>query len=104
MARFTRVAVCGRVMFYLTFQGMARLSSVFPRNMRAERVRRDWDQAELGDRIGGWTRTMVGDLETGRRKLSVDDIAPICTALSLSLAELAIGADADELAALGLQP
>ena len=78
------------------------MSSVFPRNMRAERVRRDWDQEELGRRIGGWSRTMVGDLETGRRKLGVDDIAPICAALSLTLAELAIGADPDELAALGL--
>ena len=81
---------------------MPRLSSVFPRNVRAERVRRDWDQAELGERIGGWTRSMVGDLETGRRKLGVDDIAPICAALSLTLAELAIGADREELTAIGL--
>jgi transcriptional regulator with XRE-family HTH domain len=81
---------------------MPRLSHAFPRNMRAERVRRGWDQAELGQQIGGWTRTMVGDLETGRRKLGVDDIAPICRALSLTLAELAIGVDPDEREALGL--
>ena len=80
---------------------MPRLSRAFPRNMKAERVRRGWDQAELGERIG-WTRTMVGDLETGRRKLGVDDIAPICAALSLTLAELAIGVDAEERRALGL--
>ena len=82
---------------------MARLSSVFPRNVRAERVRREWDQVELGERLG-WTRSMVSDLETGRRKLGVDDIAPICAALSLTLAQLAIGADPEELTALGLNP
>jgi transcriptional regulator with XRE-family HTH domain len=70
--------------------------------MKAERVRRGWDQAELGERIGGWTRTMVGDLELGRRKLGVDDIYPICAALGLRLSDLAIGADPDELRALGL--
>jgi len=78
-----------------------RLSVVFPINVRAERVRRQWDQAQLGERIG-WTRSMVSDLETGRRNLGVDDIFPICAALGLTLSELAIGADPDEIRALGL--
>jgi transcriptional regulator with XRE-family HTH domain len=82
---------------------MPTLASVFPRNMRAERVRRGWDQEELGKRIGdGWSRTMVGDLETGRRRLGVDDLAPICRALGLPLSVLAQGADPQDLDALGL--
>lgn len=50
------------------------------------------------------TQVMVSDLETGRRKLGVDDIAPICAALSLTLHELAIGADHNEQIAFGLEP
>ncbi len=81
---------------------MPRLSVVFPINVRAERTRRGWDQTQLAERIG-WTQNMVSNLESGRRKLGLDDIAPICTALGLTLAELAIDADADELAAIGLE-
>jgi transcriptional regulator with XRE-family HTH domain len=80
---------------------MPTLASVIPRNVRAERVRKGWDQAQFGERLG-WTRTMVGDLETGRRKLAVDDLAPICAALGLHLSVLAQGADPDDLTALGL--
>lgn len=82
---------------------MPRLSAVFPRNVRAERVRKGWDQAELGERIGGWTRTMVSDLETGRRRLAVDDIGPICAALELDVVRLAVGCDDPaEIAAFGI--
>ena len=80
---------------------MPTLASAFPRNVRAERVRRGWDQEQFGQRLG-WSRTMVGDLETGRRKLGVDDLAPICRALGLPLATLAQGVDEDDLEALGL--
>ena len=80
---------------------MPRLSEVFPINVRAERTRRQLDQGEFAELLG-WTRSMVSDLEIGRRKLSVDDIWPICRALGLTLSELAIGADPDERRALGI--
>jgi transcriptional regulator with XRE-family HTH domain len=80
---------------------MAELSAVFPRNMRAERVRRELDQEQFGALIG-WSRSTVSDLESGRRKLLADDLALICAALGLTLAELSQGADASVLRALGL--
>jgi transcriptional regulator with XRE-family HTH domain len=82
---------------------MPRLSAVFPNNVRSERARLGLDQDELGKLILGWSRSMVSDLETGRRKLNVDDIGPICRALGVTLNRLALGCDdPDEVRALGL--
>lgn len=80
---------------------MPTLGAVFPRNCRAERVRRDLTQDDLGDRLG-WSRSKVADLETGRVALRADDLAPICRALGVTLARLAEGADPGDLEALGL--
>ena len=80
---------------------MPTLGAVFPRNCRAERVRRNLTQEELADRIG-WSRSKVADLENGRTALRADELAPICRALGVTLARLAEGADPEDLAALGL--
>jgi transcriptional regulator with XRE-family HTH domain len=61
--------------------------------MRAERVRLGLDQNELGNLIQGWSRSMVSALETGNRKLNVDDIGPICRALGVTFHRLALGCD-----------
>jgi len=81
---------------------MSSLASVLPRNVRAERVRRRWDQEEFGRRVGGWSRSMVSDLETGRRKVAVDDLAKLCRALELTLRELAVGCEPEDLRSLGI--
>ena len=82
---------------------MPSLTSVFPRNARAERTRKGWLQAEFSRRIGGdWTPSRVSAMETGRTKLAVDDLAPICRALQKTLAELAQGCDQDDLDVMGL--
>lgn len=81
---------------------MPSLSAVFPRNVRAERVRRGWDQVELGKRLGGWPASRVSDFEVGRTKLSGDHLAQFCRALELPLITLAQGVDADDLRALGI--
>lgn len=84
-----------------TVRIMPTLGAVFPRNVRAERVRRDLTQDDLGERLG-WSRSKVADLETGRTTLRADDLAPICRALGVTLARLAEGADAEDLQSLGL--
>lgn len=81
---------------------MPPLSAVFPRNVRAERVRRGWDQVELGQRLGGWPASRVSDFETGRTKLAGDHLPQFCRALSLTLAQLAVGCDPEDLDALGI--
>jgi transcriptional regulator with XRE-family HTH domain len=86
---------------------MPSLGSVFARNVRAERVRAGLDQEQLGKRIIGldgkpWSRSKVSDLETGRRKVTADDLAPVCAALGLSLLQLAQGLDKSDLSTLGL--
>lgn len=82
---------------------MPSLSAVFPRNVRAERVRRGWDQVELGKRMPGvWPASRVSDFETGRTKLAGDHLAPFCRALGLHLSVLAQGCDPEDLDALGI--
>lgn len=81
---------------------MPSLSAVFPRNVRAERVRRGWDQVELGKRLGGWPASRVSDFEVGRTKLSGDHLAQFCRALELHLSVLAQGCDPEDLDALGI--
>lgn len=70
-------------------------------SIRAERSRRRGSQAELAEAIG-WPKSSVGDVESGRRKLGLDDLAVICRAFDVPLAELLRGADRDDLRALGL--
>jgi transcriptional regulator with XRE-family HTH domain len=70
--------------------------------VRAERARRRWSQAELGDMIGV-SRTTIGDIEAGKRRVVADHLPRLCRAFGVPLAELARGADPDDLAALGLR-
>lgn len=70
-------------------------------NVRAERARRRWSQEELGERLG-WHRSTVGDLEGGRRRVTADDLIPLCRAFGIPLRELAHGVPEADLRALGL--
>ncbi|MBK8078490.1 MAG: helix-turn-helix transcriptional regulator [Kineosporiaceae bacterium] len=56
---------------------MAPIGDVIAANVRAERARRRWTQAELGERVG-WPRSSVSDVESGRRKLTADDLVALC--------------------------
>jgi transcriptional regulator with XRE-family HTH domain len=71
---------------------------------RGVAARRTWlqlDQGQLAERLG-WARQTVSDLERGRRRVMAADLPPLCRALECDLAELARGADAADLGALGL--
>lgn len=80
---------------------MAPIGDVIAANVRAERARRRWTQAELGERVG-WPRSSVSDVESGRRKLTADDLVALCAAFEVTLIKLADGASQAELRVLGL--
>lgn len=80
---------------------MASLGDHIAANVRAERARRRWSQADLAERLM-WSRSTVGDLESGRRKVAADDLPALCIAFGVPLADLVRGAEPAEVAALGL--
>ena len=82
---------------------MPTLLDVLPRNVAAERARRGWLQKDLAKRLG-WGGTKVSELETGTRRVQVDELGPLCRALGVPLWKLAEGTDPEELEALGLTP
>jgi transcriptional regulator with XRE-family HTH domain len=80
---------------------MPPIGDVIAANVRAERARRRWTQSELGERVG-WPRSSVSDVESGRRKVTVDDLVALCVAFDVPLVKLADGADTGDLRALGI--
>jgi transcriptional regulator with XRE-family HTH domain len=80
---------------------MARLSDVLAANIRAERARRRWSQAELAEKVG-LARSTIGALESGRIKISADYIPTFCMAFEVPLIDLLKGADPAEIRAMGL--
>jgi transcriptional regulator with XRE-family HTH domain len=80
---------------------MAGIGHVIANNVRAERARRRMTQADLAQLIG-WPRSSVHDVEAGRRKIGPDDLVALCNAFNITLAELAHGANPEDLHALGL--
>jgi transcriptional regulator with XRE-family HTH domain len=75
---------------------MPGLGDVIAANVRGERARRRWSQAELAARLG-WARSTVGDLESGRRKVAADDLPGLCDVFGISLVELMRGAEGEDL-------
>ena len=86
-------------MHVLSVPRVAALGDVIARNVRAERARRHWRQADLADLLG-WERSSVGHLESGRRSVKASDLPALCRALEIPLAKLLEGAEPDDLAAL----
>ncbi len=77
------------------------LEAVIARNVRAERARHGWSQAELAERLG-WIQVTVSALETGRRAVRVDDVPLLCAALRVDVRDLLRGADLSDLRHMGL--
>ena len=72
------------------------LSDVVASSVRAERARRHWTQAELATKTG-LSRTTIGDIESGRRQVTVNHLPLFCRALGVPLAVLMAGADQGDL-------
>lgn len=81
---------------------MPSLHDVVANNIRGERARRRWTQVELAEKLG-WPKTSVSDLEIGRRRLTIDDLADLCRVFGLPLVELCRGGDEESLRSLGLR-
>jgi transcriptional regulator with XRE-family HTH domain len=80
---------------------VANLGHVIAANVRAERARRHWRQADLAERLG-WDTGTVGHLETGRRDVRAADLPALCRAFGITLDRLLQDADPEDRAALGL--
>lgn len=80
---------------------MTTLSDHIARNVAAERARRRWKQAELGQRLG-WSTASVSAVETGTRRLAIDDLPLLCRVFQIPLAQLCFGADEDDIRAMRL--
>lgn len=80
---------------------MVSLDDVIASNLRGERARRRWTQADLAERLG-WPERRVMSTEVGRRSLRPSELAAVCRILDVTLLELARGADEADLRALGL--
>lgn len=82
---------------------VADLGHVIAANVRAERARRQWRQADLAERLG-WDVGTVGHLETGRRDVRATDLPALCRVFGISLERLLQDADPADIEALGLRP
>jgi transcriptional regulator with XRE-family HTH domain len=82
-------------------RSVATLYDILAANIRGERARRRWTQAQLAERLG-WPRTSIHDVEVGRRRLGLDDLEQLCTVLDVPLIDLCRGADPARLRTLGL--
>lgn len=80
---------------------MPALGDVIANNVRAERARRRLTQADLAERMG-WPRSSIHDVEAGRRKVGPDDLVALCKVFDVTFADLAHGAEAEDLRILGL--
>lgn len=79
---------------------MPTLSDAIATGVRVERARRRWTQTELAEK-SGIARSTIGEIETGRRKVTADYLPALCKAFGVSLDVLAAGADPGDLQAMG---
>jgi transcriptional regulator with XRE-family HTH domain len=85
----------------------AGIELVLARAIRAERVRAGLSQLQLAERLSagpgpGLSRQTVTNIESGRRGILLRDLVAICTALGVTLAELARDAADQDRRSLGL--
>jgi transcriptional regulator with XRE-family HTH domain len=80
---------------------MATLGAIIANNVRGERARRRLRQLDVAEALG-WPLSSYGDLETGRRKVSADDLPQLCEVLGVTLNDLLRGADAEDLRRMGI--
>lgn len=80
---------------------MSELGAVISAAVRRERAGLKLTQRQLGERLGV-SGDVVSDIETGRHRITADDIPGLCRALEVSFAELVRRAEPPTLEALGL--
>jgi transcriptional regulator with XRE-family HTH domain len=79
------------------------LGAIVAANIRAERARRRWKQAELAARLGvGWDQSKISDVEGGRREVRLGELPGFCRALDVPLLKLLEGTEPHDREALGI--
>ena len=68
------------------------------RGLRAKQQRRQVDVAEAG----GMSRSVLSFLESGRRRVTIEDLIALCQGLDCGIRDLLAGADPDDIARLQL--
>lgn len=63
------------------------LSAALAASVRMARAERRLTQERLAETLA-LSRASLADVESGRRKLAVDDLEPLCAALGMTFAEL----------------
>ena len=80
---------------------MAELAAVTASNIRAERARLGWRQRDLAEHTG-WSTDTISDIESGQRRIGIEDLPKLCRALGVTLDRLLLGADEEDLRVMGL--
>jgi len=80
---------------------MPDLNTVVARNVRAERARHGMRQSDLAQATG-FSVDMISNMETGQRRIGVADLPVLCRAFGITVDRLLVGADPEDLQALGL--
>jgi transcriptional regulator with XRE-family HTH domain len=80
---------------------MPTLSAVAAANIRAERARKKWRQVDLAEALGVSAAT-VSEMESGKRKVGLDDLIPLCRAFGVDLSVFVRGLSREDLRTLGL--
>jgi transcriptional regulator with XRE-family HTH domain len=81
--------------------GRPSLSEVAAGNVRARRARLRLTQRQAADRAG-LARSIWSVIESGQRRLTLDDAWRICGALDMDIRDLLDGAPDEAISALGL--
>ena len=63
------------------------LSAALAASVRMARAERRLTQEQFADALG-LGRASLADIESGRRKIAVDDLEPLCRALGVTFADL----------------
>lgn len=80
---------------------MPTLGEVVAANARAERARQRLRQAQVAEALGV-SVSSISDLENGDRRVSVDELLPLCRVLQCDLPTLLKGLSEEDRKTLGL--
>lgn len=80
---------------------MPTVGDIAARNVRALRAFHGLRQADLAERLG-WSPTKVADVESGRRRITADQLVELCGAFGVPLTRLLQDAEPGDLRTLGL--
>ena len=73
------------------------------RNARATRAAQRRRQVDVAE-AAGISRSVLSLIESGERRITMEDVRALCAGLGVTLPDLLVGADREDLAVLGVIP